>query len=94
MTNPTPRQIKVQVLYQWIQGIPRDKIAENDDSGRGTVTNIIEQFKRRTIPDIDLMRETSNKKRRYRNIFICCVYKIKKIVRRFRDNRRPDRKST
>ena len=58
MTNPTPRQIKVQVLYQWIQGIPRDKIAENNDIGRGTVTNIIKQFKT-TVPDIDLMRETS-----------------------------------
>ena len=58
MSNPIPRQIKVQVLYQWIQGIPRDKIADNNDIGRGTVTNIIEQFKT-TVPDIDLMRETS-----------------------------------
>ena len=58
MTNPTPRQIKVQVLYQWIQGIARDKIADNNDIGRGTVTNIIKQFKT-TVLDIDLMRETS-----------------------------------
>ena len=58
MSNPIPHKIKVQVLYQWIQGIPRDKIADNNDIGRGTVTNIIEQFKR-TVPDIDLMRETS-----------------------------------
>jgi len=58
LSNPIPRQIKVQVLYQWIQGIPRDKIADNNDIGRGTVTNIIEQFKT-TVPDIDLMRETS-----------------------------------
>ena len=46
------------MLYQWIQGISRDKIAENNDIGRGTVTNIIEQFKT-NVPDIDLMRETS-----------------------------------
>jgi flagellar biosynthesis chaperone FliJ len=46
------------VLYQWIQGIPRDKIAENNDIGRGTVTNIIKQFKT-NVPDIDLMRQTS-----------------------------------
>ena len=58
MSNPIPRQIKVQVLYQWIQGISRDKIAENNDIGRGTVTNIIEQFKR-TVPDIDLMRQAA-----------------------------------
>jgi len=58
LTNPTPRQIKVQVLYQWIQGIARDKIADNNDIGRGTVTNIIKQFKT-TVPDLDLMRETS-----------------------------------
>ena len=59
MTNPTPRQIKVQVLYQWIQGFSRDKIAENNDIGRGSVTNIIEHFKTTTVPDIDLLRETS-----------------------------------
>jgi len=58
LSNPIPRQIKVQVLYQWIQGISRDLIAENNDIGRGTVTNIIEQFKT-TVPDIDLMREAS-----------------------------------
>jgi hypothetical protein len=59
LTNPTPRQIKVQVLYQWIQGFSRDKIAENNDIGRGSVTNIIEHFKTTTVPDIDLLRETS-----------------------------------
>ena len=58
MSNQIPHKIKVQVLYQWIQGISRDKIAENNDIGRGTVSNIIEQFIT-TIPDIDLMRETS-----------------------------------
>jgi len=46
------------VIHEWIQGIPRDKIAENNDIGRGTVTNIIQQFKI-NIPDIDLMRHTA-----------------------------------
>ena len=46
------------MLHQWIQGIPRDRIAENNDIGRGTVSNIIKQFKT-TVPDIDLMRETA-----------------------------------
>ena len=46
------------MLYQWIQGIPRDKIAENNDIGRGTVTTIIQQFKT-NVPDIDLMRQTA-----------------------------------
>jgi hypothetical protein len=59
LSNPIPPKIKVQVLYQWIQGISRDKIADNNDIGRGTVTNIIEQFKTTTVPDIDLMRVTS-----------------------------------
>jgi hypothetical protein len=58
LSNPIPHKIKVQVLYQWIQGISRDKIAENNDIGRGTVTNIIEQFKT-NVPDIDLMRQTA-----------------------------------
>ena len=59
MSNPIPPKIKVQVLYQWIQGISRDKIADNNDIGKGTVTNIIEHFKTTTVPDIDLMRETA-----------------------------------
>ena len=46
------------MIYEWIQGIPRDKIAENNDIGRGTVTNLIQQFKT-NIPDIDLMRQTA-----------------------------------
>ena len=58
MSNPIPHKTKVQVLHQWIQGIPRDRIAENNDIGRGTVSNIIKQFKT-TVPDIDLMRETA-----------------------------------
>ena len=58
MSNPIPHKTKVQVLHQWIQVIPRDRIAENNDIGRGTVSNIIKQFKT-TVPDIDLMRETS-----------------------------------
>ena len=58
MSNPIPHKIKVQVIHEWIQGIPRDKIAENNDIGRGTVTNIIQQFKI-NIPDIDLMRHTA-----------------------------------
>ena len=58
MSNPIPHKTKVQVLHQWIQVIPRDRIAENNDIGRGTVSNIIKQFKT-TVPDIDLMRETA-----------------------------------
>jgi len=58
LSNPIPHKTKVQVLHQWIQGIPRDRIAENNDIGRGTVSNIIKQFKT-TVPDIDLMRETA-----------------------------------
>jgi len=58
LSNPIPHKTKVQVLHQWIQVIPRDRIAENNDIGRGTVSNIIKQFKT-TVPDIDLMRETA-----------------------------------
>jgi len=58
LSNPITHKTKVQVLHQWIQVIPRDRIAENNDIGRGTVSNIIKQFKT-TVPDIDLMRETA-----------------------------------
>ena len=81
------------MLYQWIQGIPRDKITENNDIGRGTVTNIIQQFKT-NVPDIDLMRQTALQiKKEDLEIFsFAASYKIKKIIRTVADNRRPDRK--
>ena len=55
MGAPIPHSIKVKVAEEWIQGISRDKIAQNSDIGTVTVTSIIQQTKS-NIADIDLMR--------------------------------------
>jgi hypothetical protein len=56
MGSATPHSIKVKVIKEWIQGLSRDKIGQNNGIGAGTVTSIIQQAKT-NITDIDLMRE-------------------------------------
>jgi hypothetical protein len=46
-------------LHEWLQGTPRNKIAENNGIGAGTVTAIHQQARSKDIPDIDLLRETA-----------------------------------
>ena len=48
--------IKIKVLNEWLKGLPRNKIAENNGIGAGTVTDIHQQARNNDIPDIDLMR--------------------------------------
>jgi hypothetical protein len=55
MGSATPYSIKVKVIKEWIQGLSRDKIGQNNGIGAGTVTSIIKQA-RDNIADIDLMR--------------------------------------
>jgi hypothetical protein len=42
MGSVTPYSIKVKVIKEWIQGLSRDKIGQNNSSGAGTVTSIIQ----------------------------------------------------
>lgn len=56
MGNRIPHQIKTKVLREWLQGISRDKIAEDNNIGEGSVTGITQQAKNNT-PDLDLLRE-------------------------------------
>ena len=72
------------MLYEWIQGIPRDKIAENNDIGRGTVTNIIQQFKT-NIPDIDLMRQIALqiKKEKLEIFSFASSIRLRKLLEQF-----------
>jgi chromosome segregation ATPase len=51
----TPYSIKVKVIEEWIQGLSRDKICQNNGIGTGTVTSILQQVKT-NIADIDLLR--------------------------------------
>jgi hypothetical protein len=55
MGSATLHSIKVKVIKEWIQGLSRDKIGQNNGIGAGTVTSIIQQAKT-NIADIDLMR--------------------------------------
>ena len=57
MVAKTPRSIKTKVLDEWLQGIPRSKIARDNGIGAGTVTAIHQQARDKDIPDIDLLRE-------------------------------------
>ena len=55
MGSATPHSIKINVIKEWFQGLARDKIAQNNGIGAGTVTSIIQQA-RDNIADIDLLR--------------------------------------
>jgi soluble cytochrome b562 len=58
MGAPIPQTIKIRVLRDWVSGLPRSKIASENNIGQGSVTNIIQQAKD-NIPDIDLLREVA-----------------------------------
>ena len=52
--------IKKQVIAQYLQGVSRDRIAADNDVGAGTVSNIIDEWKKRTQDsDYESIRELS-----------------------------------
>ena len=57
MVAKIPTSIKTKVLIEWLQEFTRNKIAENNGIGAGTVTGILQQVRNNDIPDIDLMRK-------------------------------------
>ena len=59
MEPKVPQSIKKRVIKQWLRGISRDQIAEDNDIGAGTVSGIIKDTKQKDIPDIDLLREVA-----------------------------------
>jgi hypothetical protein len=55
-----PRNIKVKVIRQWLDGLTRERIAKKEDIGAGTVTAIIQEArKEEEYNDIDLLREVA-----------------------------------
>lgn len=57
-----PRNTKIKVIRQWLNGLTRDEIAKKNDIGAGTVTGIIQEArKEEEYNDIDLLREVSKK---------------------------------
>jgi len=57
MGRRIPPLIKTAVLKQWLKGVSRDNIAINNQIASGSVSSIIQEFKNKDIPDIDLLRE-------------------------------------
>jgi hypothetical protein len=58
MGGKIPRNTKIKVTRQWLNGLTREKIAEKEDIGVGTVTAIIQEArKQEEYNDIDLLRE-------------------------------------
>ena len=52
--------IKKQVIAQYLQGASRDRIAADNDIGAGTVSNIIDEWKKRVQDsDYESIRELS-----------------------------------
>jgi hypothetical protein len=52
--------IKKQVLNQWLSGDSRDRIAADNGIGAGTVSNIIDEWKKRVYDsDYESIRELS-----------------------------------
>ena len=60
MGGKIPRNIKVKVIRQWLDGLTRERIARKEDIGAGTVTAIIQEArKEEEYNDIDLLREVA-----------------------------------
>jgi hypothetical protein len=45
MPAPLDEQIRRKVIEQWFNGLPRDKIAEDNNIGAGTVSSVISNYK-------------------------------------------------
>jgi transposase len=53
-------QVKKRVINQWLSGDSRDRIAADDDIGAGTVSNIINEWKKGVEnSDYESIRELS-----------------------------------
>jgi hypothetical protein len=56
MGQKVPSAIKEKVINAWLEGKPRNIIADETDISYGSVTNIITAVKKESIKDIDLLR--------------------------------------
>jgi transposase len=49
MGGKIPRNIKIEVIRHWLNGLTREKIAKREDIGAGTVTGIVQEARARRI---------------------------------------------
>ena len=59
MGNKIPKEIKIKVLRDWLRGVSRDTIANNNQISYGSVSKILKAIKNKEISDIDLHREVA-----------------------------------
>jgi hypothetical protein len=60
MGGVIPRNIKIKVINQWLDGLTREAIARDIGIGTGTVTAIIQEARKsKEYSDIDLLRQVS-----------------------------------
>ena len=59
MGNKIPKEIKIKVLRDWLRGVSRDTIANNNQISYGSVSKILKAIKNKEISDIDLLREVA-----------------------------------
>jgi hypothetical protein len=84
MTAKTPKSIKVNVIKEWLQGIPRNEIANNNGIGAGTVTDIHQRARNNDVPDIVLLRELAIKLKK-ENLdlsYFASAVRLKKVLDR------------
>jgi transcriptional regulator with XRE-family HTH domain len=84
MAVKTPKSIKINVINEWLQGISRNKIANSNGIGAGTVTNIHQQVRNNDVPDTDLLRELAIKLKK-ENLdlsYFASAVRLKKVLDR------------
>jgi hypothetical protein len=60
MVRKIPEPIRRDVIRQWLEGVPRDQIARENQIGTGTVSEIIKSIKEKgTETKIDVLREVA-----------------------------------
>src|SRR5437660_6534035 len=82
-------QVKKQVINQWLSGESRDRIAEDNNIGPGTVSNIVNEWKEGIEhSDYDSLRELAiySKKEGFGLIDIASYIRLNKYIQKLGGN--------
>jgi transposase-like protein len=58
MGSKIPREIRLEAIRKWLEGMTRDQIAHELEIGASTVSKIIKEYRRGDL-DADLLREVA-----------------------------------
>ena len=87
-------QVKKQVINQWLSGDSRDRIAADNEIGAGTVSNIINEWKKGVEDsDYDSLRELAvySKKQGFGLSRYCFLNSTQQLYSKIGRESRPDR---